>query len=72
VRSRANRLLYFGYLPLALTGRPATMGRVPPLAADESGHCRSIREGLDAVELADTDNAVEGRGTLTTGIREAG
>jgi hypothetical protein len=48
------------------------MGRVPPLAADESGHCRSIREGLDAVELADTDNAVEGRGTLTTGIREAG
>ena len=31
-------------------------------------HVTEVREGLDAVELARFDNAVEGRGTLATGI----
>ncbi len=31
-------------------------------------HVTEVSEGLNAVELADTDDAVEGRGTLATGI----
>jgi hypothetical protein len=31
-------------------------------------HIAEVREGLDAVELAGFDDAVEGRGTLATGI----
>ncbi len=31
-------------------------------------HVTEVREGLDAVELARFDDAVEGRGTLATGI----
>jgi len=31
-------------------------------------HIAEVREGLDAVELAGFDDAVEGRGALATGI----
>jgi len=31
-------------------------------------HVAEVSEGLDAIELARFDNAVEGRGTLATGI----
>ena len=31
-------------------------------------HITEVREGLDTVDLARVDDAVEGRGTLATGI----
>ncbi len=31
-------------------------------------HITKIRKGLDAVELAGLDDAVEGRGTFATGV----